>query len=144
MDLPWEQKENFLSDYMGTSSLNQAMVRYNGMLKADIEGTHPLYRDKNWDRQNRSKKCKKTSWASDCDGVIFVESTPGGQLAKMYQKEVKEFPGKVKFKIVEKRGKNFKSILQKSNPKRVKGCDAEDCFACSGGRGEGWDCRNRV
>ena len=106
VDLPWKQKANFLSDYMGrlkqagytenfrTSSLNQAMARYNGMLKADIEGTQPLYRDKNWDRQNRSQKRKKTSWTLDYDGVIFVESTPGGQLAKMYREVAEEFPGK--------------------------------------------------
>ena len=56
------------------------------MVKADAEGTHPMYRDSNWDRQVRDvqRQKKKKEWAKDCDGVIFVQATPNGELAMRY------------------------------------------------------------
>ena len=61
------------------------------------------------DRQARAvqKQKKKSEWAKDCDGVIFVQATPNGELAKRYRDVVDNFPGKVKFKVEEKGGKKY-------------------------------------
>merc|ERR1711895_336869 len=85
-DLPWEQKSAFLSDYMGRLKqagysegfrigvLKQAMARFSGMVKADQEGSQPLYRDRTWYRDPRNKTTKKKKdWTRGCDGVIFVQ-----------------------------------------------------------------------
>ena len=155
LDLPWERKAHFLSEYMGrlkqagynerfrTSTLNQSMARFKGMVKAHMEGTHTLYRDSNWERKVRSakKQRKKAGWAGDSDGVIFVQATPNGMLAKKFREVVEKFPGSVSFKVEEKGGRSMKSILQNTNPTRKKGCNATDCFACSNGKGEGGECR---
>ena len=153
--LPWERKAEFLSDYMGrlkqagysekfrVSTLNQAMARFKGMEKAHMEGTCPLYRDSNWERKTRSdnKQRKKTGWAGDSDGVIFVQATPNGILAKRFREVLDKFPGNVNFKVEEKGGRSIKSIFQNTNPTRSKGCCAADCFACSNGKGKGGECR---
>ena len=49
--------------------------------------------------------------------------------------------GPIKVKIVEEGGKTLKSVVQKSNPKKVIGCEAINCIVCINGRGEGGDCR---
>ena len=61
--------------------LNQAISRYEGMVKADQEGTHPMYRGKGWHRDNRpynNKTKKKTRWIGDNDTVFFVQATHYG------------------------------------------------------------------
>ena len=144
LDLPWKEKAAFLSDYMARlkvegynemfriNVLKQAIARFDGMVVAHQWGTQPLYRDKNWNRveRNRQKQNKKSNWAKDCDSVIFVQSTPNGELARQFREVVDSYPGPVKFKIVEKGGKSVNSMLKKSNPSRRVGCDCTDCLVC--------------
>ena len=47
----------------------------------------------------------------------------------------------VNFKIVETGGLSMRSILQKSNPLKDKGCENQDCLPCKDGRGAGGDCK---
>jgi hypothetical protein len=43
--------------------VSQAIARDEGLLQADREGRHPLYRQRDWQKQEREKKkkTKKTS-----------------------------------------------------------------------------------
>ena len=155
LDLPWQRKAHFLSNYMGRlkqagynekfrcSVLDQAMARFEGMVKAHMEGTHPMYRDSNWDRKarNEKKQKKKTSWAEESDGIIFVQATPNGELARRFRQVVENYSDSVKFRVEEKGGRSMQSMLQCTNPSKRKGCSAANCFACSKGKGEGGDCR---
>ena len=125
--------------------MRQAIARYEGMVKADLEGHHPLYRERTWNKQERrqQKKKKKTDWLTrgGHDTVIMVSPTPGGELAKTFQQIVNANPGPVRIKIQEDGGITMKRKLQKTNPGRTVGCDSSDCLACKNGKGKGGDCR---
>ena len=154
-ELPWEQKSEFLSEYMGRLKqagynenfrigiLRQALARFNGMFKADQEGDQPLYRDRNWytDPENLRKQKKKKDWAKGCDGIIFVQSTPNGVLANKFRKTIEDFRSEIKLRVVEKGGRSLKSTLVNTNPGRSTGCTKSDCFSCKDNKGEGGDCR---
>ena len=101
--------------------LQQALARYNGMVKADQEEKQPFYRDKNWsiNPENQKKQKKKKDWTGGCDGVIFVQSTPNGMLAKKFRKTVEQFPADVKIKIIEKGGQSMKSKLVRTVKNRT-------------------------
>ena len=111
-ELRWEEKREFLQDYVVRlyhgeyterfrhEVVSQAIARYDGMVLADRDGHHPLYRDRSWQKEGRQqkKKNKKTDWLSrgGFDTVIMVNPTPGGELAKKFQRVVDENPGPVK------------------------------------------------
>ena len=156
-EMEWDGKKSFIQDYVvrlyhaGYSEkfrldvVRQALARYDGMLKADRDGLHPLYRERDWQDTERrqQKRKKKTNWLSrgGYDTVIMVNPTPGGELARQLQKVVMDNPGPVKIKIQEQGGTQIKSILQRTNPNRTKGCAANDCLVCKHGRGKGGECR---
>ena len=59
-DLPWDQKADFLSDYMGRLKQAGYSEKFRiavGMIKANLEGSQSLYRDSSWyrDPENRKK-----------------------------------------------------------------------------------------
>ena len=75
-DMSWEERKEFLQDYVirmyhaGYSEsfrqdvIKQAIARYEGMLKADGDGHHPLYRPRDWKEQERKEQRgrKKKDW----------------------------------------------------------------------------------
>ena len=156
-EMEWERKKECVQDYVVRlyhagyteqfrhNIVKQAVARYDGMVEADREGTHPLYRDQNWQKQIRHtrRQTKKTDWLKkgNYDTVIMVNATPGGELAKRYKAVVKDNPGPVKIKIMEQGGRQVKSMLQRNNPGKTRGCNSPDCLACKQGRGKGGDCR---
>jgi hypothetical protein len=156
-DMKWDDRKLFLQDYVvrlyhaGYSEwfrhevVKQAIARYEGMVKADKDGQHPMYRERDWQAPERrqQKAKKKTSWLNrgGFDTVIMVNPTPGGELATRLQCVINENPGPVKIKIQQQGGIQVKTRLQKTNPGRTKGCNSEDCLACKHGRGKGGECR---
>ena len=82
------------------------------------------------------KLWKKRTWYKDggFDSVLFVPSTPGGELKLAYQKVITKSGHRIK--VVEKTGTTLKRQLQVSNPFRPQQCGRDDCFVCSyGGSG---------
>ena len=71
---------------------------------------------------------------------MFVEATPGGTLAKMTQKTIKQ--AGLKIKVVEKAGERVKGILTKSNPFRGDKCPDDECVVCQQYDGRG-RCKQR-
>ena len=156
-DMEWEGKKEYLQEYVirmyhagyteqfRMNIIRQAIAKYEGMLKADRNEDHPLYRDRNWQKHERrnDKEKKKTNWLTKggFETVIMVKATPGGELAKRYQEVIDRNPGPVKIKIAEEGGTTMKTKYQKSNPSRTKVCVSPDCLACKNGRGEGGECR---
>ena len=90
---------------------------FDKILKEDEEGTKPLYRTRNWNREKREKdkRLKKKKWYNK-DGslkyntVLFVETTPGGELVKRLRKREadRNKNNDWRMEIVEKVGKNLK------------------------------------
>jgi hypothetical protein len=156
-EMEWEEKREFLQDYVvrlyhagyteqfRCDVVRQSLARYEGMIRADRDGQHPLYRERDWQESDRrqQRQKKKTSWLSKggYDTVIMVNPTPGGELARQLQKVVCENPGPVKIKIQEQGGVKISNMLQRTNPNKTKGCSSNDCIVCKHGRGKGGECR---
>ncbi len=157
-NLNWERDTvPFLNDYMRRmmeagykesyrkAFLTNALSIYHKKIEDDEEGKRPLFRDKNWKKEERKreKERKKKNWATKKGHIapIFVPATPGGELArKMRQIAEKEAKGGIHFNITEIGGRTMKSELQKSNPTATPGCEKTDCLACVDKRGEGGKC----
>ena len=161
--LNWETETvPFINDYMmrmkeagydesyRKSVLTSAIGIYKKKEKEDEEGKRPMFRNKNWKKEERrkEKERKKKNWATKKGHIapIFVPATPGGELAKkMRQITDKEAKHGIHFNIVEVGGKTMRSELQKSNPTAKPGCSKADCLACKEGRGKGGKChKNNV
>ena len=155
--MQWTTKLEFVQDYVvrmyhagypakfRQDVVKQAVARYDGMMAADRDGHHPMYRDRNWRKQHerKPKPNKKTNWLTrgGFDTVVMVPATPGGELARLFQNVVDANHGPVKVKIQEQGGRSVNSLLQNNNPSRSKGCASPDCLACKHGRGKGGECR---
>ena len=91
------------------------------MMENEKRGIRPIHRPKEWHKAERleQKEMKKKDWYKQggFDSVIFVPSTPDGELKRLYHHAI--------------RGE-----LQRSNPFREGNCRRADCFICtSGGKG---------
>ena len=86
------------------------------MVATDRDGQHPMYRERNWQKEERrkQKKKRKTSWLTKggYGTVIEVAPTPGGELAKRFQNVVDRNPGPIKIKIQETGGIQVKNKLK--------------------------------
>ena len=91
-----------------------------------------------WKRDERGveKTGKRDDWykRGGDEAVIFVPATPGSQLQKKYQSEIRKQGYKIK--VGEKMGTTLKKMLQKSNPFKQQRCGRENCLVCKqAGRG---------
>ena len=122
-----------------------AKRRYNEMVRKDATGETPMYRARDWNREERVrlKELKKRTWykggKEDSEAVFFVKATPEGRLAERCRKEFKR--AGLKVKVIERTGKSVKSSLVKSNPFKKPGCNKESCTVCK--MDKGIDCKAR-
>ena len=127
------------------SILQSAMKICQEKWNEDREGIRPIFRPKNWKKEERRKEKinKRKEWATKKGHIapIFVPATPGGELAKAMRKVAEqEAKGGIHFNIVEMGGNRIKTELQKSNPTATPGCQHEDCMGCKERRGRGGKC----
>ena len=119
---------------------------YDKMRREDEDGSRPIYRKPDWNREERriDKAKKRYNWSTQGGYIapIIVPATPNGELMKMLREvaELEKVDG-MQFKILEKGGTRVKNILQKSNPLETPGCSDKQCLACSEERGKGGNCR---
>ena len=73
------------------------------------------------------------------DSVMFVEATPGSELAKRVRTLIMRLGFKIK--VVERAGRTIKGLLQRSNPFGINHCGREECRICE--QGIPIDCRTR-
>ena len=117
--------------------LKSAIHAYKTIRDKDKNGIQPLYRTRSWKKEEREKekKKKKTGWfrKGGYRSVIFVPTTPGSKLKKLYEDTIKE--NKVAIKVVERSGTTIKRKIQKSDPlgKGKKCKNNEDCLICMNG-----------
>ena len=69
-----------------------AVVGCERIVERDAKGQTPLYRPRLWNKEERRKKklMKKVAWYRPQDTVIFVPTTPNGELAMRVRKVVQE------------------------------------------------------
>ena len=117
--------------------LKSAINAYKTIRDKDKSGTQPLYRTRSWKKEEREKekKKKKTGWfrKGGKKSVIFVPTTQGSKLKKLYENTIKE--NKVDIKVVERSGTTLKNKIQKSDPlgKGKKCKNSEECLICMNG-----------
>ena len=120
-----------------------AKRRYDEMIRRDREGTEPLYRGKEWNKDERAKEKerKKRTWfkGDGSDAVFFVDATPASTLAERCREEFRK--AGLKVKVVERSGGSIKNKLVKSNPFKKLGCGRASCAVCA--LGSDVDCRAR-
>jgi hypothetical protein len=110
-----------------TEILDSALTAFEKMVKEDKAGTKPLFRDRNWNKEERDnmKMNRKVNWykgseknETEYKSVLFVPVTKGGKLAKELKKREEEINknSKERIKIVEGGGMKMKDILVKKEP----------------------------
>ena len=133
-------KKSGYSENYRLQIVKSAKEAYKKILIEDEEGSKPLYRSRNWKKLERqkSKLDKKNNWfrnknsdGQNYNSVLFVEATPGGELAKQLRKREAELNNKNEWriKIVETGGVKIKSKLQKNYPFLEEKCKGK-CFPC--------------
>ena len=118
--------------------LKSAIDAYNKIKEKDTNKEKPMYRNKNWKKNERRKVKldKRKTWyeKGGYEAVVFVPATPKSKLAKSYTAKIKE--SGVKIKVVERAGNKIKNILQVNDPLSDKKCKKEDnCLVCNTEKG---------
>ena len=123
--------------------LDSALKGFEKMVEEDRKGTKPLFRNRNWKKEEREaqKKEKRLNWYKNegkngiqYTSVLFVPPTPGGILAKQLRKREEELNkhNSERIKIVEKGGENVENILTKKDPFEKETCKEKMCPLCTG------------
>ena len=114
--------------------LKSGMQGYNMILKAEKDGTRPMYRPKGWKESARwlERRRKKNNWlGSFWKSCIFVPPTPGSQLKKQMQEKEEEMRagGREHFpiKIIETAGKTLEQTLVNTDPFEGNKCTDVKC-----------------
>ena len=109
--------------------VSEGVSRYVNIVKQAEEGTRPLYRSSQWLQENRAieRLVKGKTWHKS-DSVIFVQATPGEMLKKEVKKIMDDFGFSVR--VVEKAGRSFKSMLQRSDVAPPTACLDDNCPIC--------------
>ena len=110
------------------------------VVKKTIERT-----DKNrqgLDNNSTKKRNKDYDWylkGNKYDTLMVVDATPGEKLKKTVERIAKKHG--IRVKVIERRGRTTKGMLQKSNPFGIMPCREDDCVICRNNMGV--DCRKR-
>ena len=114
-----------------------SLSAYQCRLRQDKEGLRPLYRPRNYNREERelAKLSKKDNWfRTGGEGVrpmavLFVTATPNSELAKKVNNRLKE--AKIPIRVAEKSGPKLSQQLMKTNPHQSDICSRSGCLVCS-------------
>ena len=127
--------------------LDSAKKAFDKMVEEDKNGTKPLYRNRQWnkDERQKNKENKRNKWyqgnqntGTKYKSVLFVPPTPGSGLLKELrdrEEELNKFQNE-RIKIVEKGGQKIEKMLTKKNPFKEEKCKDKWCPLCNGSVGE--------
>jgi hypothetical protein len=120
--------------------LKSALNAFDQMCKDDQSGIKPLYRDREWNKEERNhqKQSRKVNWYKGSEenieykSVLFVPVTKGGMLAKEMKNREEEINkySKERIKIVEGGAIQMKNILVNKNPFPTQTCEIKKCIIC--------------
>ena len=121
--------------------LDSALKAFKKMIDDDSNGVKPLFRNRNWNKENRQleKKNKKRNWYKigthskiKYKSILFVPPTPGGELLRDLKQREMELnkDDNERIKMVEKGGYKIKNMLVKKNPFAKTKCHEKWCPMC--------------
>ena len=121
---------------MRSDIIHGALSAYQCRLRQDREGTRPLYRSREYKRNEREQQkiLKRETWYQKGrqglkpETVIFITATPESELANNINKKLKERD--IPVKVAEKSGQKLCRLLMKTNPHQSDVCGREGCFVC--------------
>ena len=89
------------------------------------------------DAKRKKKLVKKVAWYRPQDTVIFVPTTPNGELAMKVRKVVQEEERRIniKVRVVETAGTPLRQKLVRTDLAANKPCRQQDCLLCITGEG---------
>ena len=111
--------------------MREGIRRYDNLVEQEEKGIRPLYRYQGWEEAERcvKKKVKQKNWyGEEVDSILFVQPTKGEVLKKRIQEEARR--QRLNIKVVEESGRTIKSMVQRSDPSKRKGCWDEQCVVC--------------
>ena len=137
--LPWDRRASHLSDFclrMKISGygekyretiIRSALTAWEKQVEMDRAGERPLYRPREWQREERAKKkeLKKSGWFRQLGGKtndfsLFCPASPGGKLAAKWREVVDEVRqssgGLVRGYVAEKSGTPLLALLFNNQP----------------------------
>ena len=123
-----------------TEILDSALVAYEKIVSEDTAGTKPMYRSRNWNKEERDlkKNNQKINWYRigqkeiEYKTVLFVPITKGGKLLKEMKKREEEINrnSNERIKIIEGGGVKMKDMLIVKNPFPNTTCEMRKCALC--------------
>ena len=123
-----------------TEILDSALLAYEKIISADKAGTKPIYRGRDWNKEERNQKKnnRKLNWYKaglkeiEYKSVLFVPITKGGKLLKEMKKREEEINKNCdeRIKIVEGGGVKMKDLLVVKNPFPNTVCEMRKCVLC--------------
>ena len=135
-------KNSGYSQKYRTEILDSALAAFDKMVNDHKAGIKPLFRDRNWNKEERDKKKKerRVNWYKsvpnkvEYKSVLFVPVTRGGKLAKEIKKREEEINknSEERIKIVEGGGIKMKDMLVTKNPFPTTACEKKKCVLCKG------------
>ena len=124
-----------------TEILDSSFKAFEKMKLDDQTGKKPIYRSRNWNHEERSRKKseKRHNWWNSqhskvkYTSVLFVTPTPGGELVKELTQREEELNrnSDERVKFVEKGGLKMKDILCIKNPFKGSKCEEKKCPMCN-------------
>ena len=149
--LPWSFKAELLTSFairMKDSGYSEkvryevirgGVLGYERQVQRDLAGQCPLYRPREWNREERDrrKKLQKVAWYRPAETVLFVPPSHRSELANKLAEETSN--SRWRIRVVERAGRSLKQQLTSSDPLSTRDCGRHNCFVhSSGGKG---DCR---
>ena len=149
--LPWSHKVEVMTDYnwwlmvSGHSETfrveitNRILSKYEQLLANDKQKVCPFYRSKiERQKQKQENKLKKTrsGWftSQGFSGVLRIDPTPGGELAKRIKRRLsrEKLRKGVKILVQESMGISLRSLTSNSADPFTNGhCSRQKCFMCN-------------
>ena len=136
-----DMKNSGYSAKYRTEILDSALLAFEKVVNDDKAGIKPLYRDREWKKEERkhNKKDKKANWYKtgsngiEYKSILFVPVTKGGKLAKEIRKREEELNrnSEERIKIIEGGGVKFKDFLVKKDPFPTMECEMKKCILCN-------------
>ena len=162
--LPWDRRASHLSDFclrMKISGygekyretiIRSALTAWEKQVEMDRAGERPLYRPREWQREERAKKkeFKRSGWFRQLGGKtndfsLFCPASPGGKLAAKWREVVDEVRqssgGLVRGYVAEKSGTPLSALLFNNQPGEKDLCEKVDCNPCRKGTTKKLSCR---
>ena len=162
--LPWDRRAFHLSDFclrMKISGygekyretiIRSALTAWEKQVEMDRTGERPLYRPREWQKEERAKKkeFKSRGWFRKLGGKtndfsLFCPASPGGRLAAKWREVVEEVRessgGLVRGYVAEKSGTPLSALLFNNQPGEKDLCDKDDCNPCRKGTTKKLSCR---